>query len=94
LPFENVNQNLFKFTNDYLYHLNLDKTSNDFKEMFGDVKFICMGGTPKRMLQFALYMKNVIDYKLPTGHLFENITASTDRYTMYKVGPVLSVNVS
>ena len=62
--------------------------------MFGDVKFICLGGTPKRMLQFALYIKTIIGYKLPTGLLFENITASTDRYTMYKIGPVLSVNVS
>ena len=93
LLFENVNKNLFNFTNDYLYHLNLDKTNNDLKEMFGDVKFICMGGTPKRMLQFALYISKVINYKLPTGLLFENITASTDRYTMYKIGPVLSVNV-
>jgi uridine phosphorylase len=60
--------------------------------MFGDVKFICMGGTPKRMLQFALYISKIINYKVPTGLLFENITASTDRYTMYKIGPVLSVN--
>jgi len=33
--------------------------------MFSDVKFICMGGSPKRMHQFALYIKDVIGHKLP-----------------------------
>ena len=53
-----------------------------------------MGGTPKRMLQFSNFIKDYVGYKLPTGHTFENITESTDRYSMYKCGPVLSVNVS
>lgn len=60
--------------------------------MFSDVKFICMGGSPKRMHQFAMYIKDVIGYKLPPGLSFQNISEPSDRYSMYKVGPVLSVN--
>jgi len=91
-PIQNVNPHLKSFQDDYLYHLNMSKSQCDLKEMFGDVKFICMGGTPKRMLQFSHFIKSIVGYKMPTGHIFENITESTDRYSMYKCGPILSVN--
>lgn len=93
--FEKINPNLTSFPDDYMYHLNLKHSHSEpskLKKEFGDVRFVCMGGTPHRMLQFANYIKDVIGYKLPMGHQLENITASTDRYTMYKVGPVLAVN--
>lgn len=51
-----------------------------------------MGGSPKRMHQFALYIQKLIGYKLPAGQTFQNISEASDRYSMYKVGPVLSVN--
>jgi uridine phosphorylase len=51
-----------------------------------------MGGSPKRMHQFALYIKDIIGYKLPAGLTLQNISEPSDRYSMYKVGPVLSVN--
>ena len=35
--------------------------------MFGDVRFVCMGGTPQRMKSFAEYMLDQLDIQLPTG---------------------------
>jgi len=87
----NLNFHLESLEDDYLYHISLGKNINNL-EFFSDVKFICMGGSPKRMHQFALYIKDVIGYKLPHGLTFQNISEPSDRYSMYKIGPVLSVN--
>ena len=38
---------------DVLYHLALGSGSHDLQKMFGDVKYVCMGGTPQRMKTFA-----------------------------------------
>ncbi|KAF5279565.1 hypothetical protein FQR65_LT03387 [Abscondita terminalis] len=77
---------------DILYHLALGSESHDLVEMFGDVKFICMGGTPKRMETFANYIMEEIGHKLPTGTTLLDISQYSYRYCMYKVGPVLSVS--
>lgn len=53
-----------------------------------------MGGTPKRMEQFAKYIMKEIGYKLPAGTQLMDITEFSYRYSMYKVGPVLAVSVS
>lgn len=88
----NLNKHLFGLEDDFLYHISLGKHTDDLKKMFGDVKFICMGGSPKRMLQFANYIKDEIGYELPAGTKLNNISEASDRYALYKVGPVLSVN--
>ncbi|XP_066147459.1 uridine phosphorylase 1 isoform X2 [Euwallacea fornicatus] len=77
---------------DILYHIALGSESHDLVEMFGDVKFVCMGGTPKRMENFAQYIMKEIGYKLPTGTTLMDISQYSYRYSMYKVGPVLSVS--
>ncbi|XP_074039227.1 uridine phosphorylase 1 isoform X1 [Leptinotarsa decemlineata] len=77
---------------DILYHLALGSESHDLVEMFGDVKFVCMGGTPKRMENFAHYVMKEIGHKLPTGTQLMDISQYSYRYSMYKVGPVLSVS--
>ena len=51
-----------------------------------------MGGQSKRMQRFANYMKDILGYKIPAGLALNDITQATDRYSMYKVGPVLFVN--
>ena len=51
-----------------------------------------MGGQSKRMLRFANYMKDLIGYSVPPGLTLNDITKQTDRYSMYKVGPILFVN--
>ncbi|XP_014240518.1 uridine phosphorylase 1 isoform X2 [Cimex lectularius] len=77
---------------DILYHLALGSGSHDLVEMFGDIKFVCMGGTPKRMEQFAYYIMGEIGHKLPAGTMLQDISQFSYRYSMYKVGPVLSVS--
>lgn len=53
-----------------------------------------MGGTPKRMEQFAHYIMKEIGHKLPAGTTLLDISQYSYRYSMYKVGPVLSISVS
>ena len=76
---------------DYLYHLALGTATHNLSEMFGDVRFVCVGGTAKRMLSFAHQVLQHLEIKMPTGFCLDNITQDADRYAMYKVGPVLSV---
>ncbi|CAH0553327.1 unnamed protein product [Brassicogethes aeneus] len=75
---------------DILYHLAMGTESHNLVEMFGDVKFVCMGGTPQRMENFAHYVMKEIDFNLPIGATL--IDLSQYRYSMYKVGPVLSIS--
>jgi hypothetical protein len=56
-------------------------------------QFVCMGGTPKRMEQFANFIMDEIGYKLPAGTTLLDISQYSYRYSMYKVGPVLSISV-
>nr|CAD7197815.1 unnamed protein product [Timema douglasi] len=77
---------------DILYHLALGSESHDLIAMFGDVKFVCLGGTPKRMEQFAHFIMEELGHKLPTGTTLLDISQYSYRYSMYKVGPVLSIS--
>ncbi|XP_045482741.1 uridine phosphorylase 1-like isoform X2 [Harmonia axyridis] len=49
-----------------------------------------MGGTPGRMKNFAHLLMDELDYKLPVGSEISEITSY--RFSMYKVGPVLSIS--
>ncbi|XP_034939776.1 uridine phosphorylase 1-like [Chelonus insularis] len=86
------NPHIERMDQDYLYHLALGTATHDLVEMFKDVKFVCMGGAAKRMEDFAHYVMNEIDYKLPVGTTLLDLTQKSQRFSMYKVGPVLSVN--
>ncbi|KAK7866505.1 hypothetical protein R5R35_014367 [Gryllus longicercus] len=77
---------------DILYHLALGSESHDLVSMFGDVKFVCLGGTPKRMEQFAFSIMDEIGHKLPAGTTLLDISRYSYRYSMYKVGPVLAIS--
>ena len=48
-----MNPHIQEMKEDVLYHLTLGSGSHDLEKMFGDVKFVCMGGTPQRMKSFA-----------------------------------------
>lgn len=76
---------------DILYHLDLGTKTHNLPAMFGDVKFVCVGGSPNRMKAFALFMHQ--ELRLPgSGADIADICARTDRYCMYKVGPMLSIS--
>jgi uridine phosphorylase len=51
-----------------------------------------MGGAARRMEEFAHFIKDEIGYKLPAGMQLVDITAASHRFSLYKVGPVISVN--
>ncbi|CAK1589765.1 unnamed protein product [Parnassius mnemosyne] len=84
-----LNENLTKLDSDVIYHLGFDTFHYDLSAMFGDVKFVCMGGTKQRMKEFAKHMAKELDVK---NYQLTNLTKHSHRYAMYKVGPVLSVN--
>jgi len=86
------NPHLASMREDILYHLALGSSSHDLYAMFSDVKFVCVGGTPKRMEEFAYFIMDQIDHKLPIGSKLLDISYSSYRYSMYKVGPVLSIS--
>lgn len=85
------NPHLDGLKEDVLYHLSLGTGSHDLPAMFGDVKFVCVGGSPWRMKSFIEYIATVLGMEDPKSE-YPNICAGTDRYAMYKVGPVLSVS--
>ncbi|KAF3839823.1 hypothetical protein F7725_018540 [Dissostichus mawsoni] len=76
---------------DVLYHFGLGTATHNLPAMFGDVKFVCVGGSPWRMKSFTEYIAAEIRMEDPESE-YPNICAGTDRYAMYKVGPVLSVS--
>ncbi|XP_043575157.1 uridine phosphorylase 1-like isoform X1 [Chiloscyllium plagiosum] len=76
---------------DVLYHFDLGTKTHDLPAMFGDVKFICVGGSSSRMKIFSQYMNELLGLGRATDDI-PNICAQTDRYSMYKVGPVLAVS--
>uniref|UniRef100_A0A8D9EKZ8 Uridine phosphorylase 2 n=2 Tax=Cacopsylla melanoneura TaxID=428564 RepID=A0A8D9EKZ8_9HEMI len=84
------NPNLELLDQDILYHLGLGSESHDLVEMFGDIKFVCMSGTPKRCESFAHYIMKELGHKLPTGTRLQDICEYSYRYSMYKVTRVTS----
>jgi len=87
-----LNPHIQEMPEDVLYHLALGSGTHDLQQMFGDVKFVCMGGTPHRMRSFAEKMVSELGYLLPTGTCLTDISEKSHRYAMYKVGPVLSIS--
>ncbi|XP_049497176.1 uridine phosphorylase 1 isoform X2 [Panthera uncia] len=86
-----TNPNVATMQEDVLYHFHLSTSTHDLPAMFGDVKFVCVGGSPTRMEAFTKYMAKELGLDHP-GAEYPNICVGTDRYVMFKVGPVLSVS--
>ncbi|KAG9468594.1 uridine phosphorylase 1 [Eleutherodactylus coqui] len=85
------NPHLEKMEEDILYHFDLGTNTHDFPALFGDVKFVCVGGSAWRMKAFAQYIAGELKLGDPKDDI-ANICAGTDRYAMYKVGPVLAIS--
>lgn len=71
---------------DYLYHLGLDSSMN-LKALFGNVKFVCMGGSPDRAYEFAKKIQERSDKTL----IIEQF-GKTERTSLYKIGNVISMS--
>lgn len=88
------NPHLADLESDTLYHLALGTSTHNLEAMFGDVKFVCMGGTVKRMHEFAKMVARELGLDGGEGDApLVDLTAASNRYSMYKVGPVLSISV-
>ena len=78
--------------NDYLYHIGLNPSQQDLKTLFGDVRFVCLGGSVNRMAEFAETVADELgeheSISVPFG-MRPSPIGKTDRYSMFKVGPVL-----
>lgn len=90
-PVQLCNPHVASLKEDVLYHFSLGTGTHDLPAMFGDVKFVCVGGSPSRMLTFIKYVATELGLGRP-GDEYPNICSGSDRYAMYKVGPVLSVS--
>lgn len=84
------NAHLKQLQADSLYHLGLSTDRHDLQALFGDVRFVCMGGTPQRMHNFARLVAKELGHD--DGQPLVDIAAASHRYAMFKVGPVLSVS--
>ena len=77
---------------DYLYHLGLNPAQQDLRKLFGDVQFVCLGGSVNRMAEFADAVADELGgheyFSVPFG-MRPSPIGKTDRYSMFKVGPVL-----
>ncbi|KAK0407793.1 hypothetical protein QR680_003599 [Steinernema hermaphroditum] len=80
------NPHLAKNGDDHLYHFGISRATTDIPKVFGDVKFVCTGGCASRLAMYAKLFS--AESKIP---LSENLSKS-DRFCMYKTGPVLWVN--
>jgi len=85
------NSHFKSMKSDVLYHLGLSTETHDFRTLFGDIKFVCCGGSTRRMEKLARFFVNQLNVVLPYGTDLVNL-CSSDRYVMYKVGPILCVN--
>ncbi|XP_055903334.1 uridine phosphorylase 1 [Eupeodes corollae] len=85
LPIHLPNQHLEKLDSDFLYHLGINSKTTNLEKYFGDVKFVCMGGTKTRMFELAKYLQKVLGLN---GELVD-LCEKAHRYALYKVGPVL-----
>lgn len=86
------NENISSLEVDHLYHIGLDTNSYDFPKEFGDVKFVCMGGSPSRMKSYASYIAEKLNCPFTDDKMPHNYACASDRYVVYKVGPVLFAN--
>jgi len=71
---------------DVIYHFGISSANTDLPGTFGDVKFVCTGGSASRLHNYAKLFSASTKLSLS-----ENLSR-TDRYAMWKTGPVLWIN--
>eukprot|EP00052_Salpingoeca_macrocollata_P002072 m.28861 g.28861 ORF g.28861 m.28861 type:complete len:325 (-) comp11942_c0_seq1:205-1179(-) len=84
------NVHLFTLPVDHLYHIGYH-SAQDLVSMFGDIKLVCMGGSATRMRLFSSLVAKTLNIVPPLGQDLVDIS-TTDRYSLFKIGPVLCCN--
>ncbi|KAM9550643.1 uridine phosphorylase 2 isoform 1-T1 [Guaruba guarouba] len=85
------NPHLESMEEDVLYRLDLGRKTHNLPAVFGDIKFVCIGGSPNRMRAFAQFMHKQLGLA-GDGEDLADICVGTDHYAMYRAGPVLSIS--
>ncbi|CAH8495136.1 unnamed protein product [Schistosoma turkestanicum] len=80
-----LNRYLSELDEDVFHHFGFSTKSFNFKEKFGDVKFVCICGSRGRIYNFAESMAKAAGLQLPV----ENIATSSGRFALYKVDHIL-----
>ena len=78
------NPNIQREKEDVLYHLGLSNMGPQLSDMFGDVRFVCMGGSALRSERFARDLAVRFGIHIPTG-LGITPVGKTERYSLFKV---------
>ncbi|XP_068750651.1 uridine phosphorylase 1-like isoform X2 [Montipora capricornis] len=86
------NPHLKQLDDDMLYHIGIKAGEHNLRKLFGNVKFVCMGGSARRLKWFAKFIQDELKDHLKTDGEEPCNMANSDRYVLYKVGPVLAVN--
>ncbi|KAM6080384.1 LOW QUALITY PROTEIN: uridine phosphorylase 2 [Theristicus caerulescens] len=85
------NLHLDSMEEDVLYHLALGTKTHNLPAVFGDIKFVCVGGSPNRMRAFAQILHKELGLT-GDGEGLAALCAGTDRYATYRAGPLLSIS--
>lgn len=85
-----LNAHIKELPVDYYYHLGLSSASQ-LRTMFGDVRYVIMSGSPVRAFETIQKAVVALNIQLPLGCTVSPI-GKTERYSLYKAGPVLSVS--
>jgi len=89
MKIKNINPELANMKVDILYHMGLHSGMN-LTAMFGDTRYVCMGGSPERALTFAKKAAKELDIPISDEAILP--IGKTERFSLYKVGPVVSVS--
>ena len=88
------NSEFLDLDDDSLYHLGLKKSPellNQLQEMFGGVKYVCMGGSPDRAMTFGNKAAEELGISTPEGGV--QTIGKTESCNMCQVGPILSISM-
>lgn len=86
-----TNPHLADLSVDHFHHLGFASDNATILDLFHNIKFVCMSGSQGRVKNFAKYLNKELGYNISEEDLLDNLCL-TDRYVMYKVGPILVAN--
>ena len=73
------NPHIATMPEDFLYHFGLGTRTHDLAEMFGNVRYVVLGGTPHRMEVFAHFIMKEINHRLEPGTQLRDISKDSHR---------------
>lgn len=85
------NPHLSSLVVDNFHHLGFKSDDVTILNLFRDVKFVCLSGSANRAKKIAKFLNKELDCGIEEDELLKDLCL-TDRYVMYKIGPVLAAS--